>query len=119
MPDNPELGEEIGIICAETRSILDKVFELGNGDVARGVVKAFETGALDIPFAPSRFNAGVVLPARDSRGTVRILEFGNLPFGKDIKDFHKGKLEERARFEKRKADFRMVIDDIYALQGLR
>jgi methylaspartate mutase epsilon subunit len=119
MPDNPELGEEIGIICAETRSILDKVFELGNGDVARGVVKAFETGALDIPFAPSRFNAGVVLPARDSRGAVRILEFGNLPFGKDIKDFHKGKLEERARFEKRKADFRMVIDDIYALQGLR
>ena len=100
------------------KKTLSKVFELSSGDLARSSY-AFETGALDIPFAPSRFNAGVVLPARDNRGAVRILDFGNLPFDNDIKNFHRGRLEERARVEKRKADFRMVIDDIYALQGLR
>ena len=118
MPNNPELEEEIEIICAETRSILSKVFELGSGDLARGAVIAFETGVLDIPFAPSRFNAGVVLPP-GTTGELSEFLIWNLPFDNDIKNFHRGRLEERARVEKRKADFRMVIDDIYALQGLR
>ena len=94
---------------------MDKVFELGNGDLVRGVVAAFESGVLDIPFAPSRYNAGKVMPARDNDGAVRILETGNLPFSKEVKDFHRSKLEERAKFEKRTVSFQMVIDDVYAI----
>lgn len=55
---SPELEKEIEIIKAETKCILNKVYELGNGDWAIGIVKAFEQGVLDVPFAPSIYNAG-------------------------------------------------------------
>jgi len=110
-----ELEAEKEIIRLETRAIIDKCFELGKGDIAVGVCRGVESGALDVPFAPCRFNAGLMLPARDNNGAVRILNFGNLPFDKELKDFHKAKIEERANYEKRKASFQMVIDDVYAI----
>ena len=106
---------EMEIIKAETRAIVDKCFELGNGDIAVGVVRAVESGVLDVPFAPCRANAGLMLPCRDNSGAIRILNPGNLPFSKDILDFHAAKIEERAKFEKRKASFQMVIDDVYSI----
>jgi methylaspartate mutase epsilon subunit len=110
-----DLMDEIKIIRAETTSILDKVFELGEGDLAFGTVRAFEAGVLDIPFAPSKYNAGKVLPARDNNGAVRFLEFGNMPFTKEIKDFHRSKFAERAKHENRVESFQMVVDDVYAI----
>ena len=112
---SPDLEEEKEIIRRETRCIVDKCFELGNGDVAVGVCRAVECGALDVPFAPCRANAGLMLPCRDNNGAVRILNVGNLPFTKELKDFHAAKIEERAQAEKRKASFQMVIDDVYAI----
>ena len=109
------LEAEKEIIKEETRCIVDKCFELGNGDLAVGAVRAFEAGVLDIPFAPSRSNAGKVLPARDNDGAIRIFEPGKLPFTKDLLDFHKGKIAERAAVEGREATFQMVIDDVYAI----
>ncbi|MDO5323140.1 MAG: methylaspartate mutase subunit E [Clostridia bacterium] len=106
---------EEGIIAEETRAIVDKCFELGMGDIAVGVCRGVESGALDVPFAPCRANAGLMLPARDNNGAVRILNFGNLPFSKELKDFHTAKIEERAKAENRKASFQMVIDDVYAI----
>ena len=103
------------IIAEETRAIVDKCFELGMGDIAVGVCRGVESGALDVPFAPCRANAGLMLPARDNTGAVRILNFGNLPFSKELKDFHTAKIEERAKAENRKASFQMVIDDVYAI----
>lgn len=110
-----ELEQEKEIIRRETRCILDKCFELGQGDIAVGAVRAVQAGVLDIPFSPSRFNAGKMLPARDNNGAIRILEMGNLPFTQELKNFHREKIEERASAEKRKASFQMVIDDVYAI----
>lgn len=110
-----KLELEINIIKAETKCILDKVFELGKGDLAVGTVKAFEIGVIDIPFAPSKYNLGKMLPARDNNGAVRYLEFGNIPMTQELKDFNKQLLEERAKSEGRKVSFQMVIDDIYAV----
>ncbi|SDJ96966.1 methylaspartate mutase subunit E [Natronincola ferrireducens] len=110
-----ELQAEMQLIKAETKCILDKVFELGKGDLAVGTVKAFETGVMDIPFAPSKYNAGKILPARDNNGAVRYLEFGNIPMSKDIKDFNRQLLEARAKTEGRDVSFQMVVDDIYAV----
>ena len=70
---------------------------------------------VDIPFAPCRANAGQMLPARDNEGAVRIMNIGNLPFDKEIRDFHAAKMAQRARQEKRKVSFQMVIDDVYAI----
>lgn len=109
------LEDEKEIIKAETRAIVDKCFELGCGDIALGVCRGVEAGVLDVPFAPCRFNAGKMLPCRDNDGAVRILDIGNLPFSRDLIDFHKSKIEERARAEKRDVSFQMVIDDVYAI----
>ena len=103
------------IIRQETRCIVDKCFELGNGDIAVGVCRGVQAGVLDVPFAPCRANAGLMLPCRDNDGAVRILNPGHLPFTKDLIDFHAAKIEERALFEKRKASFQMVIDDVYSI----
>ena len=111
--DKVDLEKEI--IRQETRCIVDKCFELGNGDIAVGVCRAVEAGVLDVPFAPCRANAGLMLPCRDNDGAVRILNVGNLPFNKDLIDFHKSKIEERAKAENRKASFQMVVDDVYAI----
>ncbi|WP_329903712.1 methylaspartate mutase subunit E [Porphyromonas pogonae] len=111
----PEVIKESKIIEEEVKCILDKVEELGKGDFALGTIAAFEAGVLDIPFAPSRFNAGKVMPARDNSGAIRILEMGNLPLSKSLKDFHRMKLEQRAAQEKREVSFQMVIDDVYAI----
>ena len=115
MPMTHEMEEETGVILEETRSILDRTLELGNGDVAKGAVRAFEAGVIDVPFAPSVNNAGKILPARDNAGAVRFLNTGNLPFSPRILDFHKAKMGERAKFEKRDVSFQMVVDDIYAI----
>ncbi len=113
--ENTELEEEKEIIRQETRAIVDKCFELGNGDIAIGVCRSVEAGVLDVPFAPCRANAGLMLPCRDNNGAVRILNPGNLPFNKELLDFHKDKINERAVYEKRDASFQMVIDDVYAI----
>ena len=111
----PAVIAESEIIMSEMKCILDKVEELGKGDYALGAIAAFEAGVIDVPFAPSRFNAGKLMPARDNGGAIRLLEVGNLPFTQDLKDYHRKKLEERGAFEKRPVSFQMVIDDVYAI----
>ena len=109
------LEEEKEIIREETRAIVDKCFELGNGDIALGVCRGVQAGVLDVPFAPCRANAGVMLPCRDNNGAVRILKMGNLPFSDSLKKFHEEKIAERAKAENREPSFQMVIDDVYAI----
>jgi len=111
----PAVIAESKIIMEEMHCILNKVEELGKGDYAIGTIAAFEAGIIDIPFAPSRFNAGKVMPARDNSGAVRFLDSGNLPFSDDLLRFHRDKLEERANYENRPVSFQMVIDDVYAI----
>lgn len=115
MPYSKELEIEKEQIRREVNCLMDKVFELGDGDLAVGTIKAFELGVIDVPFAPSKQNQNKILPARDNEGCVRILEFGNLGMTQDIKDFHKAKLDERAKAEDRPITFQMTVDDIYAV----
>lgn len=115
LSSSPELEKEIEIIKAETKCILDKVFELGDGDWAIGIVKAFEQGVLDVPFAPSIYNAGKMMPARDNVGKVRYLSLGNVPLSKELAEFNLAQLEERGGFEGRPVTFQMTVDDIFAV----
>ena len=119
MVDDNVLREEVEQIKREVRCILEKTLELGEGDIAVGTVRAFQAGVIDVPFAPSRMNAGKIMPARDHYGAVRMLDCGNLPFTKDIKDFHREKIAQRAKFEGREVSFQMSIDDIYAISKSR
>ena len=110
-----EVEVEKEIIKKETRCIVDKCFDMGEGDIALGVIRAFKVGVLDIPFAPSVHTLGKLLPARDNFGAIRILNPGKLPFTPEIIDFNNKKIEERAKFENREKSFQMVIDDVYAI----
>jgi methylaspartate mutase epsilon subunit len=110
-----ELSMEMSQIESEVDCLMGAIFELGDGDLAQGIVKAFEQGILDVPFAPSKFNAGKVLPARDNDGFIRILEFGNLGLPEVIKAHHRAKIRERAEFEHRPISFQLTIDDVNAV----
>jgi len=115
MPDSLELDFEINQIKKEVDSLIHAIVDSGKGDIAQGCVDAFKRGLIDIPFAPSELNNGKILPARDIEGKIRILEFGNLAFSEEIKEFHKAKLEERAKLQNREISFQMTVDDIYAV----
>lgn len=114
-PNCKELEDEMNQIKKEVDCLMECVLNIGNGDLAVGTVKAFEQGLIDVPFAPSKFNAGLILPARDNDGCIRILEFGKLGFSEEIKEFHRKKISERALTEGRKVSFQLTIDDIYAV----
>ncbi|MGD9963989.1 MAG: methylaspartate mutase subunit E [Candidatus Izemoplasmatales bacterium] len=113
--DSEDLREEMNQIKKEVKCLLDTVFKVGEGDLAVGAVRAFEQGLLDIPFAPSKYNAGKVFPARDNEGRIRILEFGNLAMSEEVKEFHYKKIKERADSEDREISFQLSVDDIYSV----
>lgn len=115
LAESKTLSDEIQLIEKETKCIMDKVFELGKGDLAQGVVEGFKTGVLDVPFAPSKYNQGLMMPARDIDGNVRYLDTGNLPFTQDIKDFNREKMENRAAIQERKVGFELTVNDIFAV----
>ncbi len=110
-----EVDIEKEIIKKETRCIVDKCFEIGENDIVLGAIRAFKSGILDIPFAPSVHTLGKLLPARDNNGAIRILNPGKLPFTSELLEFNNKKIEERAKYENREKSFQMVIDDVYAI----
>lgn len=114
-PETPELNREKEVIIQETKSILETVKKLGEGDWALGAARAFAAGVLDVPFAPSRFNAGRVMPVRDDQGAVRFLDQGRIPLPEEMAAFEKEKIAARGRSEGRAPSFQMVVDDIYAI----
>ncbi|MFT6329741.1 MAG: methylaspartate mutase epsilon subunit [Bermanella sp.] len=114
-PGEGVVASEIDLIKAEVRSVMDRVYQLGQGDIAVGAVRAFESGVLDVPFAPSDSNSGVLMPVRDNHGAVRVLDFGATPCSNDVANYHREMLSERAAFESRDVSFQMVIDDVNAI----
>ncbi|RCK81412.1 MAG: Methylaspartate mutase, E subunit [Candidatus Ozemobacter sibiricus] len=110
-----DFERETDLIRREVRCLLDKVYELGHGDLEAGTIAAFAAGVLDVPFAPAACNHGKILPMRDHEGYIRVFNRGQLPLSAEILDFHRSRLEERAKAEKREVCFQMVTDDIYAV----
>jgi len=99
----------------EVRAILDRIFDLGDGDIVEGTAQAVESGVLDSPWSPNVTIKDNVLGVRDSRGACRYLEFGNLPIPEEIKDFHREKIAERERIEGKKVDYHTAVQDLFSL----
>ncbi len=100
---------------AEVRSILDRILDLGDGDIVDGTIKAVEAGVLDSPWSPNINVKDKVLGVRDARGACRYLEFGNLPIPGHIKEFHREKIAEREKLEGKKADYHTAVRDLWGL----
>jgi len=90
---------EKDLIKREVLAIFDEVFFLGHGSVIKGIIKAFQKGVIDIPFSPSIYNRGEVVTARDNESSIRFLNIGNLPFPRELKDFHSDKMGNRKNLE--------------------
>lgn len=97
--DERRVTEECAIIRRETQAILDSIILCGRGAIAEGVIKGFREGFLDIPFSPSIYNRGEVMTARDVEGAVRFLSIGNLQFDRELREFHRDKMQERLKAE--------------------
>lgn len=110
-----EVDREVELIKREVRAVMNKVLELGNGDIAIGTVRAFEAGVLDVPFAPATCNSGKMLPIRDNNGAIRVFDPGSVPLPKDVLTLHHDFVAERAKEEGREPSFQMIIDDINAV----
>ncbi len=113
--DNAAIRQEEEVGTAEVHAIMDKVLELGNGDLAVGTVKAVEAGVLDSPMSINVHAQDKVLGIRDKDGACRYLDFGNLPIPEDIKDFHRQKVAEREKVEGRKLDYYVSIEDFWGI----
>ena len=113
--DVKDVDEEERITETEVRTILDRVLDLGDGDIVDGTVRAVESGVLDSPWSPNVNVKDEVLGVRDARGACRYLEFGNLPIPEDIKDFHRAKVAERGKMEGKKVDYQATVKDLWSL----
>ena len=111
----PEFQNEVDLIKREVRPIVNKVLEMGDGDVALGSVRAFEAGILDIPWSPNKWVKSKVMPARDVDGCLRILDPGNMPFSKEVMEFHTEKLRLRAEKEKQPFDINLAVSSVYEM----
>ena len=95
--DEKKIAAESEMIESEVESILESVIHCGRGSIATGVVESFRQGLLDVPFSPSVHNRGEVVTARDAEGAVRFLSTGKLQFDRELKEFHRGKMQDRVR----------------------
>ena len=82
--DIKEVEAEEKVTEIEVRAIMDRILDLGDGDIVDGTIKAVESGVLDSPWSPNINVKDKVLGVRDAHGACRYLEFGNLPYpGRD------------------------------------
>jgi len=108
------VDEEEKVTETEVRAIMDRILDLGDGDVIDGTIKAVEAGVLDSPWSPNMTVKDKVLGVRDAHGACRYLEFGNLPFPGEIKEFHRRKIAEREKLEGKKADYHTAVRDLWS-----
>jgi methylaspartate mutase epsilon subunit len=95
--DEGRVAEESALIRREVEAMLDAVLACGRGSLAQSVATGFARGLIDIPFAPSLYNRGEALTARDVEGAVRFLSTGRLPFDRELRAFHQHAMQARCR----------------------
>jgi methylaspartate mutase epsilon subunit len=109
-----EIDEEARIAELEIRAILDRLFEIGDGDIIVGCIKGVEAGIIDSSFSPNRQVKDLVMGLKDCNGAIRYKDFGNLPLPEEVKEFHREKLSQREKKEGRKMDYEVYVQDFWA-----
>jgi methylaspartate mutase epsilon subunit len=88
---SPLVAREAALIESETKRILESVFALPGDVFWESVFRAFRLGYLDVPFSPHADNANKLIAMRDTNGSIRILERGNVPIS-DVDARHEREL---------------------------
>jgi len=108
-----EVAVEERMAEIEIRSLLDRVFEVGDGDVSIGLQKAFDLGYMDTPLSSNINIMGRALGVRDMNGACRYLDFGNLAIPDEAKEFHREKIADRERAQGKKLDYHTVVEEFW------
>jgi methylaspartate mutase epsilon subunit len=108
------IEEEEDIAEMEIRALMDKILEVGDGDIISGCLKCVEAGFLDSSFSPNKQVRDLVMGIKDIHGAIRWTEFGNLPFPEEVKKFHRAKVADREKAEGRKMDYDVLVQDFWA-----
>ena len=96
-------------------AILDKVIDMGDGDVTVGVVKALEAGVLDSPFSINVHVRDLCMGARDLQGACRFIEYGNLPIPDEVRKYNDEKVREREKTEGKPLGYKTSLADFWTL----
>jgi methylaspartate mutase epsilon subunit len=110
--DSEEVITEQEMLAKEVRAGLDKTLELGDGNIALGMIKAVEMGILDGVFSPWMGCHNKVLTVRDHEGALRYFDSGNLPLPPEVREYNRDRVAMRESELGRKVDMETVIADI-------
>ena len=116
-PVTDEIEQEEQMTKLAVSAILDKVTEMGDGDIIVGAVKAVEAGVLDSPFSINIYTKDLVMGARDLQGACRYIDYGNLPIPEEVRKYNDEKIREREKAEGIKLSFNTSLADFWALAG--
>ncbi len=108
----PLVNQEMLLLEREVTAIMNVIHTLGQGSMARGTIRAFEKGILDIPFSPSMFNKNSLHTAKDCDGAIRFINPEILPFENDIIDYHKEQIHKRMVAERTTKIFEILEKDL-------
>jgi methylaspartate mutase epsilon subunit len=114
-----EIRAEERITEMEVRALLDRIIELGKGDIAIGLQKAFDGGFMDTPLSSNVNIKSRVLGVRDMKGACRYLDMGNLPLPEEAKAYNREKLAEREKAEGKKLDYHTVVQEFWSFANAR
>jgi methylaspartate mutase epsilon subunit len=110
--DRTVVASEQAVIEREVVALMQAIEELGCGSVARGAIRAFQDGILDIPFSPSRYNRNRVITARDCDGAIRFVNPELLPFDAEIVEHHRERIHRRMVAERVTKTAEMIERDL-------
>ena len=112
--DSADIRQEQRMCELAVSAIVDKVVEMGDGDVVVGIEKAIDAGVLDSPFCLNVNAKDQVLGVKDLQGASRYLDYGNLPIPKEVREFNDAKIRERELAEGRKLGYKVSLADFWA-----
>ena len=96
-------------------AIIEKVAEMGDGDIVAGIEPAIMAGVLDSPFCLNVHAKDQVLGVKDLHGAARYIDYGNLPIPQEVREYNDEKVREREIAEGRKMTFEVSLDDFWAI----
>jgi methylaspartate mutase epsilon subunit len=104
---------EEALIESEANSILRAIFDLPGDAFWQSVFRAFQTGYLDVPFAPHADNGNKLISMRDTQGSIRIVERGAVPISDVDMELERALLA--ARKEAADKRYAQLLADINAM----
>lgn len=100
------------MIELEVRTILDRALEIADGDVVQALVKGVEAGWIDTMLTPWQPAKRKVRLMRDDERAQRYWDPGDVPLPQEVIDYHRQKLEKRAKRENKELTFDMLVKDL-------